>query len=91
MNHDSDYFWVVLCKNRGFHHKETLSYVHQILLGETDAFSSMPMLPQSFEVRCDKCWRSTPAGHRTFCVTRSSFPRTLFPTRCFSEFSFDWQ
>jgi len=55
MNHGSEYFWVVLCKNRGFHHKETLSYVHQIPLGETDAFSCLPMLPQSFEVRCDRC------------------------------------
>jgi hypothetical protein len=51
----NDYFWVVLCKNRRFHHKENLGYVHQIPLGETDGFSSLPMLPQSFQVRCDKC------------------------------------
>jgi len=52
---DSDYFWVVLCKNHRFHHKGNTSYAHRIALGETDAYSSPPMLTQQVTVRCDHC------------------------------------
>jgi len=51
----TDYFWVVVCKNRRFHHKSNTGYEHKILLGETDAFSSLPVLPEKVEVRCDDC------------------------------------
>ena len=50
-----DYFWVVLCKNQRFHHKGNLSYAHQIALGETDAYSPLPMLTQQVSVRGDSC------------------------------------
>jgi len=50
-----DYFWAVVCKNRRFHHKGNTGYEHHILLGETDAFSSLPMLPDKIEVRCESC------------------------------------
>src|ERR1019366_942668 len=50
-----DYFWVVVCKNHRFHHTESIFYEHRILLGETDSYSSLPMLPDKFEVRCDSC------------------------------------
>jgi hypothetical protein len=33
--------------------KEISIYEHRILSGETDAFSSVPMLPSKIEVRCD--------------------------------------
>lgn len=55
MGRDSEYFWVVLCKNHRFHHKESISYSHQIPLGETDAFSPLPMLTHTFDVQCNKC------------------------------------
>jgi hypothetical protein len=55
MSEDRDYFWVVLCKNHRFHHKGNLSYAHQIMLGETDAYSPPPMLTQKVTVRCDSC------------------------------------
>ncbi|MFZ0859876.1 MAG: hypothetical protein WCA27_01590 [Candidatus Sulfotelmatobacter sp.] len=50
-----DYFWVVTCKNDRFHQKENIFYHHRILLGETDSYSSLPMLPVEFKVRCDSC------------------------------------
>ncbi len=50
-----DYFWVVLCKNHRFHHKGNTSYSHQIALGETDAYSPLPMLMERVTVRCDNC------------------------------------
>jgi len=53
--HTPDYFWVVTCKNHRFHQKENPFYHHHILLGETDPYSSLPMLPVEFKVRCDNC------------------------------------
>ena len=53
--HTPDYFWVVTCKNHRFHQKENPFYHHHILLGETDPYSSLPMLPERFVVRCDSC------------------------------------
>jgi len=55
MADERDYFWVVLCKNHRFHHKGNTSYAHQIALGETDAYSPLPMLAQAVTVRCDNC------------------------------------
>lgn len=55
VNYSTDYFWVVICKNRRFHHKGHLYYEHHIALGEADSFSSVPMLTEQFRVRCDRC------------------------------------
>lgn len=79
----SDYFWVVLCKNRRFHHKENVSYAHQIALGETDAFSPMPLLTQEFEVRCDGCgsrhfYSSKDVLRNEIAVPESFVPHPLF-------------
>lgn len=54
---DNRYFWVVLCKNRWFHMRDSLSlnYRQRIPLGETDAFTSCPIGNLTFNVRCDKC------------------------------------
>jgi len=50
-----DYFWAVVCKNHRFHHKGNIGYAHRILLGETDAFASLPLLPEKIKVRCESC------------------------------------
>jgi hypothetical protein len=55
MRYSTDYFWIVLCKNQRFHHRENTNYEHRILLGGTDAFSALPMLPGKIEVRCHSC------------------------------------
>jgi hypothetical protein len=55
MQYTTDYFWVVICKNHRFHHKGNLSYEHRIALGETDAFSPLPMLTEQLKVRSDNC------------------------------------
>jgi len=54
---DSEYFWVVLCKNHLYHNLRNRSAGHAILLGETDAFSPPPPLKAPFGVRCDDCGR----------------------------------
>jgi hypothetical protein len=55
MEYSTDYFWVVICKNRRFHQKGNTSYAHQIPLAETDPFSPLPMLTDDIRVRCDAC------------------------------------
>ena len=54
---DNRYFWVVLCKNRWFHIRQSLSinFRHRIPLYETDAVTPSPVLNCQFRVRCDKC------------------------------------
>lgn len=53
------YYWVVLCKNRVFHIRKSLSlnYRERIPLGETDAVTPCPVVNCSFNVRCDECGR----------------------------------
>ena len=46
---ESEYFWIVLCKN----HRRHIG--HPVLLGETDAVADPPQLPARFRVRCDVC------------------------------------
>ena len=55
MEYVPDYFWVVVCKNHRVHHKGNTGYEHKILVGEADAFSSLPMLPDKVDVRCGSC------------------------------------
>src|SRR4029077_6629355 len=54
---DSRYFWVVLCKNRLFHIRKSLSlnYRERIALAETDSVTACPIGNITFNVRCDKC------------------------------------
>ena len=54
---DNRYFWVVLCKNRWFHMRDSLSlnYRERIPVGETDAYTSCPIRNLTFNVRCEKC------------------------------------
>lgn len=55
MEYTTDYFWVVICKNHRIHHKGNTGYEHRILLGETDAYTPLPLLPEEIKVRCDNC------------------------------------
>lgn len=50
----TEYYWVVLCKNRGIHNKYNLFSRHAIPLGETDEVCPLPQMG-TFLVRCDDC------------------------------------
>jgi hypothetical protein len=52
---DSNYCWVVVCKNHWFHRRRNLFHGHRIPLGETDAIMSRPAIQGRFSVRCDDC------------------------------------
>jgi hypothetical protein len=55
MGSESQYFWVVLCKNHKFHKRQNLFFGHKIPLAETDAFQPPPNLDGGIHVRCDDC------------------------------------
>lgn len=83
MVYATDYFWVVICKNQRVHHKENTSYAHQIALGETDAFSPLPMLTEQLRVRCDQCgeeysYKQTEVLRNEIAVPDRFVPHPLF-------------
>jgi hypothetical protein len=85
MSYDTDYVWVVICKNRRFHHKDNTSYEHRILLGEADPFCAPPALDGMFHVRCDTCaeeytYKSTEVLRAELSVPGNFTPHPLFRT-----------
>ena len=52
---DSNYCWVVVCKNNWFHRHPNIFNVHRIPLGETDAVLPRPKIDRPFVARCDEC------------------------------------
>lgn len=61
---DRPYFWVVICKNHPFHEHENKWFGHRILLGETDAYSPLPVAQGSVRVVCDACGREYEYGRK---------------------------
>jgi hypothetical protein len=81
-----DYFWVVTCKNDRFHRRENIFYHHHILLGETDSYASLPMLPVECKVRCDSCGEEYSYSRKEVLraevqVRETFIPHPLFSTR----------
>ena len=52
---DSEYCWVVVCKNDAFHRHPNINNVHRIPLGQTDAVEPRPAIETPFSVVCDEC------------------------------------
>jgi hypothetical protein len=51
---DSNYCWVVICKNAKTHNSENMMFGHKIPLAETDSFEDLPVSGPFF-VKCDEC------------------------------------
>jgi hypothetical protein len=85
---DNRYFWVVLCKYKWFHIRESLSlfFRYRIPLGETDAVTPCPVVKGSFIVRCDRCGRE--ASYKVSDVFRfelEAVPESFTPHPLFRE------
>lgn len=52
---DSQYCWVVFCKNHFYHLRQNLFHKHRIPLGLTDGITPRPAIDARFRVRCDDC------------------------------------
>ena len=84
---DNRYFWVVLCKNRWFHMRDSLSlnYRQRIPLSETDAFTSCPIGNLTFNVRCDKCGKEYSYGTSDVLKFEMEPPESFAPHPLFAE------
>ena len=85
---DNRYFWVVLCKYKWFHIRESLSlfFRYRIPLGETDAVSPCPVVAGSFIARCDKCGKE--ASYKASDVLRFELdgpPESFTPHSLFRD------
>jgi len=89
---DNRYFWVVLCKYKWFHIRESLSlfFRYRIALGETDPVSPCPVVGGSFMVRCDKCGKE--ASYKASDVLRfelNESPESFTPHPLFRDWGTD--
>ena len=57
----SNYYWVVICKNVKFHRHANLNSGHKIPLGETDAVTPPPVA-NPFVANCDECGKEYSYG-----------------------------
>ena len=56
MQENTNYCWVVTCKNYWFHLRRSVFFSHRIPLGVTDDFAACPAREgEAFAVRCDEC------------------------------------
>jgi hypothetical protein len=76
---DSNYCWVVLCKNHWFHLRQNLFSSHRIPLGETDAVTPLPPLDTQFPVRCDDCGKQYLYKASDVRRFEQEFPESLTP------------
>jgi hypothetical protein len=84
LEYTTDYFWVVICKNRRFHHRGNTSYEHHIALGEADSFSPLPMLTEQISVRCDACGEEYSYQPKEVLRAEIAVPEKFYPHPLFS-------
>jgi hypothetical protein len=87
MEFSTEYYWVVLCKNQRFHHRQNLYAEHKILLGEADAYSSPPPLPNQFRIKCDDCAEEYAYSPHDVVRAETEPPDLFVAHRLFSEIS----
>ena len=81
------YFWVVLCKNRLFHIRKSLSlnYRERIPLSETDAYTLCPIGNTTFNVQCDKCGKQYSYRASDVLKLEMEPPESFTPHPLFAE------
>ena len=85
MQYTTDYYWVVICKNRRFHHRGNVGYDHPIKLGETDAYGPLPMLTESIKIRCDSCGEEYSYKRKEGMRAQAEVPENFVPHPLFKS------
>jgi len=85
MGHDTDYFWVVLCKNRRVHNRDNLFSCHCIPLGETDSVSPAPQVNGGLTVSCDECGKEYTYKAKDLMRAELECPESFIPHPLFRE------
>ena len=79
------YCWIVICKNKRFHHQDNTMFGHRIPLGETDAFSPPPSIGDVFQVRCDKCGEEYSYKPEEILRVEETLPESFTPHLLFKD------
>lgn len=79
MHDNSQYFWIVLCKNHSFHRQQNLFFGHKIPLAETDAFLPPPTLDEPLRVRCDECGQEYSYKPKEILRIQLEYPECFTP------------
>ena len=82
---DTDYCWVVLCKNHWFHMRQNFFFQHRIPLAQTDAVAPLPPLSKDFTVKCDECGKTYTYKPRDVRRVALELPETFKPHPLFEE------
>lgn len=82
---DSQYCWVVVCKNHWFHRRPNLFNIHRIVLGETDAVMPRPKINRTFLVQCDECRKKYPYKPSEVLKYEQELPESFTPHSLFRE------
>ena len=82
---DSEYFWVVLCKNHRYHKQQNLFFGHKIPLAETNAFLSPPLINGALQVRCDDCGEEYAYQSKDLVRFELEYPVSFTPHPLFEQ------
>jgi hypothetical protein len=82
---ESDYYWVVVCKNDRFHRIPNIFYKHHIPLGETDSVQSRPLIDGLFAVLCDECGKEFSYSASDVLKCEMEMPTTFAPHPLFQS------
>jgi hypothetical protein len=82
---DSEYCWVVVCKNKKFHRTEDPLHGHRIPLAWTDPFTLRPAIATRFAVRCDDCRGEYSYEPSEVLKFEQSLPESFTPHPLFRE------
>jgi hypothetical protein len=82
---DTNYCWVVLCKNYWFHMRQNVFFRHRIPLGPTDAVAPLPSVNKPFTVRCDECGKTYTYTRKELRRVEMELPEAFKPHPLFQE------
>ena len=82
---DSNYCWVVLCKNHWFHMRQNVFFRHRIPLAQTDAVDALPSLGKHFTVQCDECKKGYTYKPKDVRRVELELPESFKPHPLFQE------
>ena len=82
---DSNYCWVVLCKNHWFHMRQNFFFRHRIPLALTNAVEPLPSLGKRFMVRCDDCGKMYTYKPKDLRRIEQELPKSFKPHPLFVD------
>ena len=86
MEHETEYFWIVLCKTHFHHLLQNRAAEHPILLGETDPYSPPPPIKKTFKAKCDACGKEYSYDEHDILRFEAELPEAFVAHPLFADF-----